>query len=79
MKKTLSPRTRSAATDLRPEYDFDYTQARPNRFAARVNKECLVVTLDRDVSRVFTTPQSVNATLRALILPRARRRKRHAK
>jgi hypothetical protein len=61
MKKT------KAADDLRPEYDFDYAKARPNRFAGRTGTERLVVALDPDVSKVFTTPESVNAVLRALI------------
>jgi hypothetical protein len=56
-----------AADDLRPEYEFDYRQARPNRFADRGDRERLVVALDPDVSKVFTTPESVNTVLRALI------------
>jgi hypothetical protein len=61
MKKT------KAVDDLRPEYDFDYAQARPNRFAGRGQADRVVVALDPDVSKVFTTPESVNAVLRALI------------
>jgi hypothetical protein len=57
----------SEADDLRPEYDFDYRQARPNRFAAHVDSSCVVITLDPDVAQVFTTAESVNAVLRALI------------
>ena len=56
-----------AADDLRPEYDFDYAKARPNRFAGRGRADRVVVALDPDVSKVFTTPESVNAVLRALI------------
>ncbi len=51
-----------------PEYDFDYGKARPNRFAGEVNNDRLVVMLDPDVSEVFTTPESVNQVLRALIV-----------
>jgi len=50
-----------------PEYQFDYSQARPNRFAGRVDESQVVVVLDPDVSEVFTTPESVNKVLRALI------------
>jgi hypothetical protein len=60
--------------DLLPEYDFDYTKAKPNRFAARVNQPLLkVVVLDEDVAQVFTTPESVNKVLRGLIesMPRS--------
>ncbi len=51
-----------------PEYDLDYSKARPNRFADRIVKDRLVVMLDPDVSEVFTTPESVNQILRALIV-----------
>jgi hypothetical protein len=51
-----------------PEYDLDYSKARPNRFADRIVKDRLVVMLDPDVSEVFTTPESVNQVLRALIV-----------
>jgi hypothetical protein len=50
-----------------PEYRFDYSKARPNRFAGRVDESRVVVVLDPDVSEVFTTPESVNKVLRALI------------
>lgn len=66
---------------MRAEYRLDYTQARPNRFAGRVDKQQLVVLIDSDVSEVFSTPASVNTALRALIaaMPKASRiRKRTA-
>ena len=53
--------------ELRDEYRFDYSKAKPNRFASRVDKGRLVVALDADVSDVFTTPEAVNKVLRALI------------
>lgn len=53
--------------DLLPEYRFDYTRARPNRFATQMQVEGLVVVLDPDVAAVFRTPEAVNAVLRALI------------
>lgn len=52
---------------MRPEYRFDYRKARPNRFAGRSKGERLVVVLDPDIAQVFTTPESVNNVLRALI------------
>ena len=68
MKRTKGRRPRAAATrDLRPEYRFDYTKARPNRFAGKMLGECHVVVLDPDVAQVFSTPESVNRALRALI------------
>jgi hypothetical protein len=47
MKKTSTRKTRT--TDrTRKEYRFDYSKARPNRFAMR-KKERLIVILDPDV------------------------------
>ena len=74
MKKTkIADALSSASDDLRDEYQFDYRKARPNRFADRIDRDCLVVTLDSDVSQVFTTSESVNNVLRALIesMPRS--------
>jgi hypothetical protein len=66
MKTTSTPEPEQGE-DMRPEYSFDYGEARPNRFAGRIDKSQVVVMLDPDVSQVFTTPESVNAILRALI------------
>ncbi len=60
-----APPTKDA---LRDEYRFDYAKAKPNRFASQGDETRLVVTLDADVSDVFTTPEAVNNALRALIL-----------
>lgn len=56
-----------AADELAPEYSFDYSQARSNRFAGQVDRSRVVVLLDPDIAEIFTTPESVNAVLRALI------------
>lgn len=54
--------------ELMTEYHFDYQNAKPNRFAARAGEQALkVVVLDEDVAQAFTTPESVNKVLRALI------------
>jgi len=58
---------RGTSGEMRAEYRFDYSKAKPNRFASRVGKSGLVVALDPDVSEVFTTPEAVNKVLRALI------------
>ena len=69
MKKAPAPITARASSDqLLDEYRFDYSKASPNRFASRMDKTRLVVALDADVSEVFTTPESVNKALRALIV-----------
>lgn len=60
---------------MRAEYRFDYKQARANRFAGRIDSQRLVVIIDKDVSQVFSTPESVNTALRALIsaIPKSRK------
>jgi hypothetical protein len=53
--------------ELKAEYRFDYRKARPNRFAGKYQAGCRAVLLEPDVAKVFTTPESVNAVLRALL------------
>jgi len=60
-------RTKREDDELRPEYDFDRREAKPNRFAERFKRGCRMVVLDPDVAEVFTTPKKVNDVLRALI------------
>lgn len=67
MKKTQRSKPAKRSDELRAEYDFDYGKARPNRFAGRAGKDCTVVVLDTDVSKVFSTSKSVNTALRAFI------------
>ena len=68
MKKAPARKAKRKATaEMRAEYQFDYSKAKPNRFASRVDKSRLVVALEPDVSKVFTTPEAVNSILRALI------------
>ncbi|MDI6752064.1 MAG: hypothetical protein QME07_04310 [bacterium] len=66
-KKQTSKASESISDDMLPEYELDYRKARPNRFAAQINKDRPAVTLDPDIAEVFTTPESVNIVLRALI------------
>lgn len=75
MKKSLT-KDRVNSEEMLPEYDFDHKKAKPNRFAGQISKERVVVLLDPEVSEVFTTPESVNTVLRALItnMPKGSRR-----
>jgi hypothetical protein len=66
MKKTPVSKTRKAA-EMPAEYKFDYKKAKPNRFASRMKDGPLVVVLDPDVAKVFTSADEVNKALRALI------------
>lgn len=68
MKKSRATnRSAEPEKDMLPEYRFDYSKARQNRFAARMKEGSRAVVLDPDVAAVFSTPESVNAVLRALI------------
>jgi hypothetical protein len=67
MKKTQRSKPAKRSDEMKTEYDFDYGTARANRFAGRVGKDCTVVVLDTDVSKVFSTSESVNNALRAFI------------
>jgi hypothetical protein len=68
MKNTELAETASVDTDdMRDEYRFDYSKAKPNRFADKIGQDRLMIVLDPDVAVVFKTPESVNRVLRALI------------
>lgn len=61
-----------ASRDLAKEYSFDYSKAKPNRFAAKTKPGSIAVTLDPDVAAAFGDAKSVNRILRAIVetLPR---------
>jgi len=73
MNKTPSEQIQNPEDEILAEYHFDYQKAKPNRFAANNKKQKLTVILDDDVAQVFTTTESVNKVLRALIasMPKA--------
>jgi hypothetical protein len=52
---------------LRPEYRFDYSKAKPNRFADRLSPDVVGVFLDPDVAAVFRSSEAVNSLLRSVI------------
>jgi len=68
MKKTGNQNSEPVSKDdLRSEYRFDYGKARSNRFVGHLDDKQVVVMLDPDISKVFTSSRDVNAVLRALI------------
>ena len=68
MNETNFDETDNSDDELEAEYNFYDKKAKPNRFAVSAGKQRLkVVVLDEDVARVFTTSESVNKALRALI------------
>jgi hypothetical protein len=75
MKKTAISHTADLGDELREEYRFDYTKAKPNRFAGQPAESRVVVVLDPDVAEVFESPASVNEVLRALIKTMPKRRR----
>ena len=74
MKRTRKKTDSTEAADMRPEYEFDYSKAKPNRFVSRMTRPVLAVVLEPDVAAVFKSSAKVNAELRSLIT--ARRRKK---
>ena len=52
--------------DMLPEYHFDYSKARPNRFAKGIAEGSLVVVLEPELAQVFKTPEHVKAILEAI-------------
>ena len=54
------------ADELNQHYDFDYSKAKSNRFAARLAQEQLMVVLDPDIAAIFPTSEAVNEALRVL-------------
>ena len=52
---------------MRQEYRFDYSKARPNRFAPLMKGKTVAVVLDPDVASVFQSSESVNSLLRSVI------------
>lgn len=68
MKKIPSRKNRqNSREELLPEYRFDYSKAKPNRFAARMSGSTIAVVLEPDVAAVFKSSEAVNTLLRSVI------------
>ena len=52
--------------EMKSEYRFDYSKARPNRFADEYNRTQRTVVLDSDVAEDFPSSEAVNEALRFL-------------
>ncbi len=55
------------ADELREKYEFDYSLAKPNRFASTLTKGGRLVVLDPEVAAAFAGSEPVNAVLKALL------------
>jgi len=70
-----SQRGRDSMDDeLRPEHEFDYSKAKPNRFAAGLKNGGRLVVLDPEVAQAFQGSDEVNAVLKALLQTMPNRR-----
>lgn len=49
------------------EYNFDYSKAKPNRFAEKYHRNQRTVVLDEDIADGFPSAESVNEALRSLL------------
>ena len=68
MKNTHNSEVKQNLEDeLLPEYKFDYSKARPNRFAVAKEVNSVMVTLEPDVAKIFKNSEDVNKALRAII------------
>jgi hypothetical protein len=53
--------------ELQEHYDFDYSKAKPNRFAAQLSNETIMVVLEPEVAAAFPTTEAVNEALRLVM------------
>ena len=68
MKKTSARKKKTVKRDeLSSEYRFDYSQSKPNRFAAKMSEGTVAIVLEPDVAAVFKSSETVNALLRSII------------
>lgn len=68
MRKTSTSKKRPSLRDpLRKEYRFDYSRAKPNRFAQQMSTGVVAIVLEPDVAAVFKSSEAVNALLRSVI------------
>lgn len=68
MKKTSARKKKTVKRDeLSSEYRFDYSQSKPNRFAAKMSEGTVTIVLEPDVAAVFKSSETVNALLRSII------------
>ncbi|MDO8945278.1 MAG: hypothetical protein Q7U75_19005 [Desulfobacterales bacterium] len=77
MSKRSSGRNAAEVREMRAEYRFDYSKAKPNPYAARLGQDTMTIVLDPDVAAVFSSSESVNTLLRSVIaaLPRPTKRR----
>ena len=65
-KKSVRKKARKQEA-LKSEYRFDYSKAKPNRFATKMREGTVAVVLEPDVAAIFKSSEAVNAFLRSAI------------
>ena len=64
----MKPKGQTETSDMRPEYDFEYSTAIRGKFYRRLMKEgSNVVVLEPDVAKAFCSSAAVNDALRSLL------------
>jgi hypothetical protein len=64
----MNLKDKSENTDMRPDYDFDYSEAVRGKYRDRlIKKGSNVIVLEPDIAKVFRDSASVNKALRSLI------------
>ena len=53
--------------DLRAEYSFDYSTAKPNRFAKGLQRGGRLIVLDPEMAAAFPDSKLVNEALRSVL------------
>jgi hypothetical protein len=66
-KKEKITKMNNKKKEMSPEYNFDYSKAKPNRFAKKYQQTQRTVVLDSDVAENFPSTESVNEALRFLV------------
>ncbi|MBI3896161.1 MAG: hypothetical protein HY313_09545 [Acidobacteria bacterium] len=77
-KKPTTNKRKTRRETMRAEYRFDYSKAKPNRFAASMSAGAIAVVLDPDVAAVFQSSDAVNSFLRSVISALPESKPRHA-
>jgi hypothetical protein len=72
MKKKPNKRSQPEPDEMLPEYELDWSKAKPNPYAARL-KNTVAVVLAPDVARAFPNSESVNTALRSMLAAVPRR------
>ena len=74
MSRAPKRTSRVESNGLRAEYTFDYSKAKPNRFAGRMVGDVVAVILEPDVASVVKSSAKANAMLRSVLAARPRKR-----